>query len=294
MALFRKPRAQDAIEVVGVRRALLGDVYHALIRASWSLSLLIVTVAYALVNLLFAVGYRCTGGIANAHSFLDLFFFSVETSGTIGYGEMHPVTTAAHTVVTLESLVSIVLVALTTGLVFAKFSIPRARMQFASHPVVAPYDGVPTLQFRLGNQRDTRLIEAIVRVVMLRTERTAEGVTMYRMHDLKLVRDRSPAMRRSWTVLHHLDAASPMYGATPESLARDEVEFVMTVIGTDEVSAQAQHAQHQYTHADVRWGVRHADILTELSDGRLRADMTRFNELVPTKATSQFEYGDKV
>src|SRR5579862_4072096 len=201
MAFFRKPRGTDQIEVVGVQHTLLGDFYHALLRATWGESLLIVTFVYALVNLTFALAYQLSGGIANAHSFLELFFFSVETSGTIGYGDLHPVTTAAHTIVTIESLVSILLVAVTTGLVFAKFSIPRARMKFATHPVVSPYDRVPTLQFRLGNQRDTRLIEATVRAVILKTETTAEGVTMYRMYDLKLARDRSPAMTRSWTVL---------------------------------------------------------------------------------------------
>ncbi len=293
MAFFRKPRGTDQIEVVGVQKTLLGDVYHALIRATWGESLLVVTVVYALVNLVFALAYEMSGGIANARSFLDLFFFSVETSGTIGYGDMHPVTNAAHTIVTIESLVSILLVALTTGLVFAKFSIPQARMKFATNPVIAPYDRVPTLQFRLGNQRDTRLLEATVRVVILKTERTAEGVVMYRMYDLKLARDRSPAMTRSWTVLHHMDASSPIFGATPESLARDEVEFILSVVGTDEVSAQPQHAQFQYTHADVRWGVRHADILSELPDGRLRADMRRFDELVTTKATEDFPYGEK-
>jgi inward rectifier potassium channel len=183
------------------------------------------------------------------------------------------------------------MVAMITGLVFARFSMPRARVRFADHPVIAPYDGVPTLMFRVGNQRDSRLIEAVLRVVEMRTERTREGVTMYRMYDLKLERDRSPALARSWTVLHHITPESPLYGSTPESLASDEAEFILTLTGLDEVSAQSLHAQTRYVHEQVRWGMRHADMLSERPDGRLRLDMAQFHVLEPTAPTDTFPYG---
>jgi inward rectifier potassium channel len=213
-----------------------------------------------------------------------VFFFAVETSATIGYGAMHPTTTAAHTIATVEAMSSVLLVAITTGVMFAKFSIPRARVRFASHPVISDYDGVPTLMFRIGNERSSRMVEAVVRVVCIRTERTREGVTMYRMYDVKLERDRSPALARSWMVLHKLVDGSPLHGATPESLARDEVEIIMTLQGTDEVSTQGHQAQHQWVAADIKWGVRYADMLSERPDGGLRLDMARFDDVVPVMA----------
>jgi len=182
--------------------------------------------------------------------------------------------------------------AVTTGLVFSKFSIPRARVQFAAHPVIAPYDGVPTLQFRIGNERDSRLLEAIVRVVLIRTERTREGVTVYRMYDVRLERERSPFLSRSWTVLHHIGKTSPLWKSTPQSLERDEVEFILTLTGIDETSAQSLHAQARFLARDVRRGARHADMLSERPDGGLRLDMSRFHHLTPTKPTEEFPYGD--
>ncbi len=282
---------QEEIEIVGASRRVGRDVYHFFLRAPWWVDLGVLSTIFVLVNLLFAVAYHLTDGIDGAHSFIDYFFFSVETIGTIGYGELHPITHAAHAIVTVEALTQIFLIAVTTGLVFAKFSVPRARVQFSQHPTIGPYDGVPTLQFRIGNERESRLLEAVIRVVVFRTEKTVEGVTIYRMHDVKLERDRSPALSRSWTVLHKIDRTSLLFGATPESMAKDEIEFVLTLSGTDELSVQKLHAQKRYESKEVRWGARHADMLSERPDGRLRLDMSRFHELVPTKPTDEFPYG---
>jgi inward rectifier potassium channel len=211
--------------------------------------------------------------------------------GTIGYGEMYPTTRAAHSIVTIEAVANIFIVAVTTGLVFAKFSIPRARVQFSKHPTIGPYDGVPTLQFRLGNERESRVLDTVIRVVAYRTEWTKEGMKVYRMHDLKLERERAPALSRSWTVLHKIDRTSILWNATPESLEKDEVEFALSISGTDELSVQPLHAQMRYEAKDVRWGARHADMLSERPDGKLRLDMTRFHEVVPTRPTDEFPYG---
>jgi inward rectifier potassium channel len=288
---FLLPKPTD-IEVVGARTPMFGDLYHFLLRAPWWVDLLLVGTVFIASNLFFAVGYLLVGGVNGAHSnsLLDCFWFSVETMGTIGYGEMHPASHGAHALVTAESLFSILLVALTTGLVFAKFSVPRARMRFARHAVITPFEGMPALMFRLGNERASNLLEAMVRVVVIRTTRTLEGVVMYRMHDLRLERDRSPALTRSWTVIHRITADSPLYGATPESIVRDEMEFILTVTGTDDISAQPMHARHRYGGEMLQWGMRHADILSELPDGRLRADLGQFDALLASEPTADFPY----
>jgi len=247
---------------------------------------------FLLLNLLFAFGYLSVAGVAGARpgSLADHFFFSVQTMGTIGYGVMHPLSAAAEALVTAEVIVGVSLVALASGILFAKFSVPRARMQFAEWATLAPFDGVPTLMFRLGNERASQIIEATVRVVLVRTERTGEGVVYYRMRDLRLERDRSPALARSWTIMHTIDESSPLHGATPETLARDEVELILTVVGIDETSAQNLHARHTYGHEQIRWGARHADMLSERPDGRLQLDMREFHRVVPTAPTPAFPY----
>ena len=285
-------RDPNQILVVGARQTPFTDVYHHLLRAPWWLDLLSLSGLFLLLNLLFAFAYLAVGGVEGAQpgSLADHFFFSVQTMGTIGYGVMHPLSAGAEALVTAEVVVGVSLVALASGILFAKFSVPRARMQFAEWATISPFDGVPTLMFRLGNERASQIIEATVRVVMVRTERTAEGVTYYRLRDLKLERDHSPAISRSWNVMHRIDDSSPLYGATPETLARDEVELMVTVVGIDETSAQNLHARHTYFDEQVRWGARHADMVSERPDGSLQLDVREFHRVVPTAPTPTFPY----
>jgi len=290
MSIFQRKLDPNEIEVVGARRTPLGDLYHQLLRAPWWLDLLGVSVVFLLINFLFALAYLVVGGVAGARSLADHFFFSVQTMGTIGYGVMYPLTAAAEALVTCEVIVGVSLVALTTGILFAKFSVPTARMQFAEWATVSPYNGVPTLMFRIGNERASQIVEATVRVVLVRTERTSEGVVYYRMHDLMLERSRSPYISRAWIVMHRIDESSPLHGATPDTLARDEVELILTVVGIDETSAQNLSSRHRYLHAQVRWGARHADVLSERPDGGLRFSMSEFHRTVPTSPTPTFPY----
>ena len=289
MAQFPDP---DEVVVVGAPATPFSDVYHALLNAPWWVDLLCVSALFLLLNFLFALAYAVTGGIAGARpgSIADGFFFSVQTMGTIGYGVMHPESALAESLVTAEVIVGVSLVALSSGMLFAKFSVPKARMQFADYATIAPFDGVPTLMFRLGNERASQILEATVRVVLLRTETTAEGVTYYRMRDLQLERERSPALSRSWNVMHRIDATSPLYGATPETLADVDAEFILTILGIDEASAQNIHARYRYTSDQLRWGARHADMLSERPDGKMQLDMAQFHRVVATAPTPSFPY----
>jgi inward rectifier potassium channel len=210
--------------------------------------------------------------------------------GTIGYGAMSPKSHVANALVVAEAVVSLVITALATGIVFARFSRTTDQMLFSHYACISPMDGVPTLAFRIGNDRDGTIYEAQVRVTVARTVRTREGVTMYRMTDLPLARDRSPALQRSFTVMHLIDESSLLYGATPESFEADEVELIVTVVGTDGTSLQPVHARARYLPADILWGSRLADTITELTDGRLQLDMAKFHEVEKTKPTEAFPY----
>ncbi len=289
----RKPTTtEDEIRVVGAKGLPFRDAYHAFLRVRWSVALGVIVATYLALNACFAEAYMVTGGVAHArpHVFSDAFYFSVQTMGTIGYGAMFPETPAANVLVVMESVTGLLVTALATGVVFAKFSMGTSRMVFAHHAVIGPMDGVPTLMFRLGNERSNRIIEATVRVSMVRTERTREGVLFYRMYDLTLTRERSPVLSRSWTAMHCITPSSPLHGQTPATLKRDEVELFITVSGTDDTSLQLVHARHKYTDEAIAWGARHADILSEAPDGVLELNLNRFHEIVPTSPTADFPY----
>ena len=136
-------------------------------------------------------------------------------------------------------------------------------------------------------------VEAQVRVSLVRTERTKEGMTFYRLVDLTLTRDRSPAVARSWTVMHPITPNSPLFGKTPTLLASEEVELIVTLVGVDDTSLQPVHARKAYADTDVVWGGRHADILQEEPDGSIVLDVRKFHQLEKTAATPEFPYPEK-
>jgi inward rectifier potassium channel len=290
--IWRRTIRVDGIEIVGAPRTPLRDLYYTVIGAPWWLDVLGIVFIFMTVNAVFAFGYRATGGIAGIGeaTYLNYFFFSVQTMATIGYGAMYPQSMIAHALVTCEALVGITIVAITTGLLFSKFSAPHARVRFALSAVIHPMNGMPTLMFRLGNERSSSIVDATVRVIFTRTEHTAEGVKMYRLYDLPLERDRAHALSRSFTVLHRIGPGSLLHGATPESIARDEVELTVTVSGVDEATGQMMHARHTYLDPQVRWGARHADLLSDRPDGGLRLDLGPFDVLIPTEPTADFPY----
>jgi len=291
--IFRPPgEVKYTIRVIGARKAGPRDAYHALLRMSWWRVIAIITSVFLGLNATFALLYMAVGGVANARpgSFLDAFYFSVQTMGTIGYGSMFPTSTAANNIVVLESIVGLLFTALATGLVFVRFSLTRARMVFGRNAVIGPMDGVPTLQIRFGNDRSNQIYDARMRVILTTTSRSPEGVVFYHALDLPLVREHAPTLARSWTILHRLDERSPLHGHTPESLARLDAELLLTVSGIDDTSLQAVNARWTYDHTRIVWGARLADILSETPEGDVIVDLSRFHDLVPTAPTENFPW----
>lgn len=276
----KRAREESAIVVIGKKRHPIRDVYHASLRLPWSGTLFGISAIFLALNAVFAVAYQLVGGVANARvsSFWDAFFFSVQTMGTIGYGSMYPASTGANVIVVVEAVVGTIVTAVFTGLVFAKFSRSVARLAFSHKAVVAPMDGIQTMMFRVGNERESLIYEATVRISLVRTERTKEGHTFYRLYDLPLVRDRSPALARSWTIMHRLDEKSPLYGVDAEKMAADEIELLVTITGMDDTSLQPVHARHTYYHDEIAWNARHVDILREIEGGMV-LDLRRFHEI---------------
>jgi inward rectifier potassium channel len=269
---------------LGLASFTRSDVYHFLLTLSWLNFLLLVSGIFLVTNALFAVLYLLGGDcLANARpgSFLDAFFFSVHTIATVGYGSISPKTDYANWIVTLESLVGIVQTAMVTGLVFARFSLPTARVLFSKVAVITPYNGIPTLMFRAANERQNLIVEAQITVTLVHNEVTAEGHFMRRFYDLELVRKRSPIFALSWTVMHAIDSSSPLYNATPESLIEEEAQLVVTMTGIDETVSQTIHASYAFMADEIFWDVRFVDILSLTRDGIRQVDYRRFHDVEP-------------
>jgi inward rectifier potassium channel len=257
------------------------DAYHFLLTMPLGAFFATMGAAYLSVNALFAVAYMLVGGIDGVRpgDFPDAFFFSIQTLGTIGYGQMSPRSFGAETVVTVESFFGLFNLAIATGLLFARISRPTARVMFSDLAVVTPHDGVPTLMFRAANRRRNRIVEAEVSVNLARDGVTLEGASMRGFETMATVRSRSPVFLLTWQIMHRIDETSPLYGATTESLIAQRAEIVVILKGLDETFAQTIHARASYTPEEIIWGARLADVFSRAPDGRPVIDYTRFHDI---------------
>lgn len=266
---------------IGFEKMLFRDLYAGLLRASWTKFFLFFALTFLVVNALFALAflYLAPGGIVGARpgSFADVFFFSVQTSTTIGYGGMSPKGTMANILVTLEAMVGLIGVATATGIVFAKFARPTARVLFSESALINTRNGVPCLVFRIANERSNKVVEASVRVTVLLEEVTEEGEKLSRMHELELMRSSSPLFLMSWTVIHEITPQSPLYGFDEESWTARDARIFANVTGLDGTFVQTIHASYAWMPEDIVWGARFKDILQSLPDGRLQIDLNHFH-----------------
>jgi inward rectifier potassium channel len=271
------------IEGLGAWYSYWRDPYHLLLTLPWPGFIVLMGLLYLATNTLFAVTYLVGGGVKNAEpsSFLDVFFFSVQTLASIGYGAMYPESVFANSVVTIEAMIGLMGIAVLTGLAFARFSRPTARVLFSRVAVIVPFEGVPTLMFRTANQRRNQILEAQVRIYLMRDEISAEGKSMRRFHELKLTRSRTPSFALSWTLMHPIDEQSPFYGATSESLQQTRATMVVSLSGLDETVAQVIHARHIYAAHEVLWNYQFVDIIHDTADGHRYIDYGCFHNVSP-------------
>jgi inward rectifier potassium channel len=270
------------IDVMGERLSFHEDFYHVLLRISWKAFFAFVTIAFVLTNIAFALLYMVSpGSVSNASSFVDHFFFSVETLATIGYGVMAPQNRWAHSIVTIESLAGIASTAMITGLTFARFARPSAKILFSDKMVICPRDGIPHLMFRMANWRRNQISEAQLKLFLLVSETTREGESMRRPMKIDLVRETNPLFALSWTVMHRIDEASPFFGDGMKRLREQRAEMFLTLSGLDETLMQTISARWRYELDDIVTDHRFADILVLRDDGTRVIDYDRFQDLVP-------------
>src|ERR1700694_5946577 len=265
----------------GLHLNFWADISHRCMTASWPAFIGGAAVVFIAFNAVFALFYWIGDQpISNVpdRAYLDYLYFSIETLSTAGYGDMHPQTHYGHFIATVELFTGIFSMSLMTGLVFARFSRPNARLLFADNPVISNHEGKPTLMIRLANARHNIISHPTARLWLFKNIVSMEGQTLRRFYELPLVRNESPALALSWTLYHVLDEESPLYGLDAEDLEASNVSLVLVVSGYDVVAAQTVHARKSYDHPDIRFGQRYADILGNTEDGRLKIDYGKFHQ----------------
>ncbi|GKQ49537.1 ion channel [Bradyrhizobium sp. Ce-3] len=265
----------------GLELSFWADISHRCMTASWPAFIggaALVFVAFnAVFALLYWLGDRPIANVPDGQ-YIDYLYFSIETLSTAGYGDMHPQTHYGHFIATIELFTGIFSMSLMTGLIFARFSRPSARLLFADSPVISNHEGQPTLMIRLANERHNIIANATARLWLFKSGVSKEGMPYRRFYELPLLRSESPALALSWTLFHAIDQDSPLHGLDAADLEAVNAGLGLIVSGYDDVAAQTVHARKSYEHSDIRFGHRYAEILQATDDGRLRIDYSRFHE----------------
>jgi inward rectifier potassium channel len=275
---------------VGRRKHGLHDMYARLLGATWRHMIGTLVSLYLIINVLFAFAYLATGdGIANARpgSFADAFFFSVQTIATIGYGGLLPKGTAANMLVTIESMFGFAFYAIVTGLVFSRFARPTARVMFSERAVIGNHNGKPHFVMRLANERNNSIVDARVKLTLMRDEVTAEGTRMRRFHDLQLVRSEIPVLRLTWSVMHLIDEKSPLHGMSKKDLEDIEAEVIVSLKGIDETLSQTIHARHSYIADEIVCNASFEDILHRREDYVVEVRYDKFHNIKENQQESK-------
>jgi len=265
------------------------NFYHWLLGTSWASFLLLVVLVYLGTNLLFAFAYLACGDGAISHAqpgaLLDVFFFSVQTMATIGYGRMTPVGSWPNAIVTFEAFFGIVYSALTTGLAFARFTRPTAGVRFSKVAVVGNHDGIKTLKFRVANDRSSHIVEAQLRLWLIAESMTSEGERYRRSVELALHRSESPVFSLTWTAMHSVDENI----ALNEYLGNNDLDgrwhLLITFTGYHESLANQVYARHVYLPRDVQQNATFADIVTVSSEGGRTIDLSNFEKWAPNTSS---------
>jgi inward rectifier potassium channel len=287
---MQNPFSQRAVRVslgetsalkVGLSRYNWRDPYYVVLTLSWPAFFGGILSFYGLANLIFGVLYwldpASVAGAQPHGRFLGDFFFSVETLATVGYGALIPGDLYGHALSSLEIVFGLILAAIITGLVFARFSRPKARLLFSDVAVIAPYEGKTALMTRLVSERNKAIADATARMMILREIRTPEGHVMRRFTDLNLVRAFSPIVALSWTLIHIIDETSPLWGKSIQELDAADASIFVSIGGYDEGISARIVDRKTYPAGRIRYGHAFEDIMSDAPDGTIILDLTRFH-----------------
>jgi len=263
------------------------NLYHTLVSMPWTTFLVLMLSIYFVSNVVFGSLYALLGDAlvdttdTMANSFLRGFFFSVQTFATIGYGTIHPVGIIANLLVTIESYYSLIANALITGLVFARFARPTAKILFSEVAVVAPYQDITGFMFRIVNGRNNQLIEVKAQVTFARF--LDENGRRIRKFDLLPLERRSVTFfPLTWTVVHPIDEASPLWGCTQEDLRAADAEFLILMTATDETFASVVHQRSSYKPNEILFGRKFVSIYNNKPGDAASIDVKRLSQVQAT------------
>ncbi len=258
------------------------NFFHSLVTMKWSHFFGLILIGYFIVNLIFASIYNFIGlenltnteGLSPFEQFTEAFFFSAQTITTLGYGRIAPIGLTANIVAATESMLGLLSFALATGLLYGRFSKPVSKIKYSDNAVIAPYQTINGLMFRVVNPQKNQLLEVEVDVSMSIRRENSE---LRNFHILDLERKKVVFFPAMWTVVHPINQSSPIYGLTREDFHRNDIEFIVVLKAFDESSGQMVYSRSSYKALEIVWGEKFV-YLAQQENGRITIDVSRIDE----------------
>ncbi|HET7000460.1 MAG TPA: ion channel [Puia sp.] len=231
---------------------------------------------YLTVNFIFGCIYyfigpgQFVGVLASSQwqFFKEMFFFSTETFTTVGYGRVNPIGDGANSIAAVESMLGFLSFAIATGLLYGRFSKPKAFLLFSKNALISPYRDGSALMFRFATYKDHHTMTNVdikVNAAMLIEE---NGKTTYKFYDLNLERNHVESLPMNWTVVHPLTTDSPIYDYTREDMKKADLEIYVSVRAFDDVYSNIVQQRTSYTYEEILFGRKFVQMYRESDDGK--------------------------
>ena len=277
----------------GIRRIDKFSMYQRMLHLPvWKFSLLILFFYFG-INVLFTLAYMAMGrdqlqGFVQ-HTLWgqvrETFYFSTQTFVTVGYGRINPVGDAANVLASIESMVGLLSFAIVTGLLYGRFSRPKANLVFSEHALISPYRDHTAFMFRFVNYKDHHILTNVEIKVNLSLLLEENGVASYQFYELPLERTKIDNLSVNWTVVHAIDEGSPLFGFTATDLENADMEVYVLVTGFDDIYANSVLQRTSYTYRELKFGSKFVPMYRESVDAQMTIlELNKLNSVVTVGA----------
>ena len=238
--------------------------FHTMLTLKASHFFLIILFFYITVTLLFTFVYLAIGvehltGIqatSLGEKFQEAFFFSTQTFTTVGYGRVSPIGFAINVVSSFQALVGLLSFAVATGLMYGRFSLPKAYIRFSKKALISPYEEKAGLMIRMAAYKNTAALTDVEAKVTIAMIMETDGKITNEFFNVKLETNKINALALSWTLVHPIDEDSPLFNFTEKDFANTRGEILVYIKAFDDTFSTTVMARTSFTFDEVCYGYK--------------------------------------
>ncbi len=235
----------------------------------------IIFIFFIAINIFFAAIYNIIGvehlggvvALTPLQKFAEAFFFSCQTFTTVGYGRINPIGYLTSAIASFEALIGLLSFALATGLLYGRFAKPKAYLRFSEKAIIAPFQNISALMFRLAPYKNTTLLDAEAKVNLAMTIEE-NGKMVNKFYPLTLEFSTLNALTLNWTLVHPINELSPLYKFTQNDFLNTKGEILVFIKAFDDMFSSTVVARTSYTFNEIIFGAKFKPMFNQSADNQ--------------------------